>query len=173
MAFILLYWKQIAIALLVAAAVAALSYAYNSHVDRLIDEAVTKAVTTTNANWEKAEQVAIAKAHAEAAAKEAEQAKAFASLQTDYQKEKDRADQADSARLAAIHNGSRLRIPSGCSSSPNVPNPPTSSAGSNGPPAAQFLGEADSAFLVGEAKRADEIVRQLNLCQATLTSERK
>lgn len=168
-AFVMQNWRVFAILGLVAALV---GWHYT---DRAIavHNAVTKAVAERDDVWKKSEQDAIAKARAEAAAKDAEQAKAFAALKDDYEKEKDRADKADSARLAAVRAGARLRIPAGCSSAANVSSPAAAAAGSNDSPAAQFLGEADSAFLVGEAARADEVVRQLTLCQATLTRERK
>jgi Bacteriophage Rz lysis protein len=102
---------------------------------------------------------------------ETAQSKAFQDLTAEHDKEKARADQAVTDRLAAIRGGARLRA--NCSSSPDVPSTANSTPGSDGSPKAGFLGEADSAFLVGEAARADEVVRELQLCQATLTQERK
>lgn len=169
MPFLLLYWKWIVGAILVASLV---GY-YNVHVNRLVKEAVTVAVTERDASWREAETKAVNAAKAEARAKEASQAKDFAALQKRFEQEKANADKADAARIAAVRAGSRLRISSGCTGAANVPSSASPAAGSDAPPAAQFLGEADSAFLIGEARRADKIVEQLNLCQSTLQSERK
>ena len=169
MPFLLLYWKYIA-----AAAVIGLGTIwYNAHVDGLIHAAVTKAVTERDADWRASEARAVQAEKDKAALKEKDQAQKFAALQGDFTKEKTRADQAESARLAAVRAGSRLRIATGCTSTADVPGAATPAPGSNAPPAAQFLGESDSAFLIGEAVRANKIVRQLNLCQSTLLAERK
>lgn len=116
---------------------------------------------------------AVAQSQANAKRKEKSDAVAFAGLQDEYLKVLAVANQATNERDAAIRAGARLRIPSGCSGGADVPGSTATAPGSNGSAGAQFLGEADSAFLTGEAARADQVVRQLTLCQFTLNAERK
>lgn len=168
MSFLRLYWKWIALA----AVLAALTIGYNVHVNGLIKDAVTEAVTERDGEWRKSEKAAVDAAIADARAKEAKQAAEFAALKVEYDKEKANAQKANAARVAAVRAGSRLRIPSGCTGAADVPGPSNSTAGSAPAAAAQFLGEADSAFLIGEAARADEVVRQLTACQSVITSDR-
>ncbi len=158
--------------LVLAAVIGTIALAYNLHVNKLIKTAVDKAVTERDAEWRKSEQDAIAKANAAARAQEEAHGKALKALRTKYEKEVADAKSKADAAITAVHDGARLRIAAGCSSPADVPGASSGPAGSDGPAGAQFLGEADSAFLVGEAKRADEIARQLALCQATVTSDR-
>lgn len=166
---LLAYWKWI----VAAALIAALSIAYNVHVDRLIDKAVVKAVTARDAEWRKAESDAITAARNAAKEIEARHVKDLADLGAIYEREMLSANKQVDARIASVHAGYRLRVTSGCTSAGNDSKAATAPTGSDGAAGAQFLGEADSAFLTGEAKRADDIVRQLHLCQATVISDRK
>ena len=168
MIFFLKYGKWIALAVVLGF----LTIAYNVRVNGLIKAEVTKAVTERDSAWREAEKAAIAKADKAAREAEAAQAVKLAKIQADYQKEKANAQKADAARVAAVRAGSRLRIATGCTGAADVPGTTVPAAGSDAPAAAQFLGESDSAFLIGEAARADEIVRTLTACQAVITSDR-
>ncbi len=169
MPFLLLYWKWIALA----AFIGALAVAYNVHVDKLIHTAVTKAVTERDGEWRKSEAEAIAKADAVARATEEAHATALKALRTKYEKEvADGKAKADAA-IASVHAGYRLRIDAGCSGAGNDPQTPAAATGSDGPAGSGFLNEADSAFLLGEAKRADAVVNELHICQATVIEDRK
>ena len=126
-------------------------------------------IVSLNKSWVDAEAAAIGKAKADAKAKEDLQAKKFLTLQSDYQKEHARANKADTDRAAAV----RLRLTTSiCPSSPNLPDATATAAGSDGATGGEFLGSVDSAFLKSEAIRANEVVRELTLCQSTLISER-
>lgn len=168
MTFFLAYWKWFA----AAAVIGVLTIAYNLHVNGLIKAEVTKAVTERDTEWRKSEQKAVDAAIASAKMKEAKQSADFKAIEANYEKEKANAQKAADARVAAVRAGSRLRVSSGCTGAANVPGPATSPAGSPAPAAAQFLNESDSAFLLGEAARADEITRTLNTCQTILKTER-
>lgn len=169
MAFLLLYWKWIA----AAAVIAALTIAYNVHVNRLIDKAVVKAVTERDAEWRASEEEAIQAAKERARAEEAGHKTALDAIAAQHEKEMNDANKKLAALNASVRAGARLRIASGCTSSGNASDAASPAGVGDGKAGAQFLGEADSAFLIGEAARADAIVRQLTQCQAVVIEDRK
>lgn len=170
MTFFLLYWKYIA----AAAAIALLTVAYNVHVDGLIDDAVTAAVTENNGKWQDSEQKAIVASRAKAAEIEENHRKELAAQAAKYEKE--RAD--DKAKhdkdIAAVRSGAiRLRDAAAtCASAGNDPKPSTAPSGSDGPKGADLSGSA-SEFLLSLANEADDVVKQLTACQQVILSDRK
>ena len=78
--------------------------------------------------------------------------------------------------IASYRNGTmRLRIPIASietfgNTSGKIGTDPSQS---NGGEKAGFLGEADQAFLVSEAFRANQIVRELNACKEILVEDRR
>ena len=129
------------------------------------------------AKWDaekvKAQQVALAK-QAEYLATERAMADSVNAVAAHYREVNQR--EKDTARLAldAIRtSGQRLSVPATCpSGSGGTAIAATPAAGTPVPVRAELSG-ASSEFLVGEADRADLIVRTLNLCIETLAVERK
>lgn len=168
-AFIIANWKAFA----AAALIGVVALFYNLHVDKLIRVAVTKAVTQRDGEWRKSEEAAIEAARKKAQATEAAHAKDLDEIEKKHRKEMEDATKQADARIASVHAGYRLRISAGCTGAGNGAQVAAAAPGSDGTAGAQFLSEADSAFLIGEAKRADDIVRQLRICQETIDSDRK
>ena len=130
------------------------------------------------AKWDaekvKAQQVALAK-QAEYLATERAMADSVNAVVAHYRGVNQR--EKDTSRLAldAIRaSGQRLSVPATCpsASSGGTASAATPAAGTPVPVRAE-LSRAASEFLVGEADRADLIVRTLNLCIETLAVERK
>ncbi len=168
MPFLLLYWKWIA----AAALIAALTIAYNVHVNGLIHKAVDKAVLERDDQWRDKEQEAIDKAKAAAKATEAAHAKELGTIRTKYQKEvadaKSKKDRdVDGARSGDLS----LRVPSGCPSAANVSGAATGPSRGDGPSTVELPRET-TASLYSLANDADAVADQLRACQTVTQSDR-
>ena len=108
--------------------------------------------------------------------KEAKWAQQSAAVSKTLQVERSNHESTKLAALAAVDAGTlRLRL--------TDPNPQAgrdcpasvaaSTSGNNGAAEGRFLGPIDSAFLIAEASRADQIVSQLTACQAIIIEDRK
>ncbi len=170
MPFLLLYWKY----LVAAAIVATLAVAYNWHVDKLIDTAVTKAVTERDGEWRKSEAKAIADADSRARAVEAKHAQDLQQLRGRYQRDIANAKVQHDKDVASANSGDlQLRIPAAlCGSSGDGAKVAGSSSGSDGPETIQ-LPPTLTGDLFALADDADAIADQLTACQAVITSDRK
>jgi prophage endopeptidase len=169
MTFILLYWKYIAAALIVAALV---GY-YNVHVHGLIKAAEVKAVTENNQSWQAAEKKAIKASEEAARATEQAHAKALDIVKTNYAKETANAKTQRDKDVAAAHSGAlRLRDNAASSGVCNDSKAATTTGGSDAPKGAD-LSPAAAEFLLALADDADAVVRQLSACQQIINSDRK
>jgi prophage endopeptidase len=106
---------------------------------------------------------------------EQEKAEALSKVSAGYQKGLKDGESKKSAALDDLQSGAlRLRVNlAGCEAIGSAT--AKAAAGSvrrDGGAATGFLGQADSAFLVAEANRADDIARQLTACQAVVRADR-
>ena len=140
--------------------------------------------TAENAKWEQryAQETAqaaatINKLQTEARTKEAAYEAGMVALAGNYQKELKNEQDQSAADLAAVRAGAlSLRDPFATgtlSAGPSSAGTITASAGSgHGAPGCE-LSQPTAEFLVGEADRADGIVRQLDACQAIVVQDRQ
>ena len=109
--------------------------------------------------------------------KEQALAGASAAVSKKYQKELANHETTKLAALAAVDAGTlRLRLTDSAECKADRSSAAKTAAtagGRDGAAEGRFLGKADSAFLIAEASRANEIVGQLTACQDLLESERK
>lgn len=104
---------------------------------------------------------------------QAEHDTTLADLATHYEGEMSDEKTKHEAAIAAVRRGYRLhdsgaKCPSGSAAGTAV----TASGGGDGQTEAELSGEA-SEFLLGEASRANEVVHQLELCQAVVIEDRR
>ncbi len=168
MPFLLLYWKWIA----AAALIAALTIAYNVHVNGLIHKAVDKAVLERDDQWRGKEQEAIDKAKAAAKATEAAHAKELGVIQTKYHKEIADAKTQRDRDVANARSGSlSLRVPSRCPSAADVSGAPNAAGRGDGAQTVELPREV-TASLFSIANDANAVADQLRACQAVIQSDR-
>ncbi len=168
MPFFLLYWKWIA----AAALIAALTIAYNLHVNGLIHKAVDRAVLERDDQWRSKEQEAIEKAKAEAKATEEAHAKALGVIQTKYQKEIADAKSQRDRDVANARSGSlSLRVPARCPSAADVSGAASPAPGGDGSATVELPRET-TASLFSIANDANAVADQLRACQAVIQSDR-
>jgi murein L,D-transpeptidase YcbB/YkuD len=109
--------------------------------------------------------------------KEGEWSQQVAAVGKKLQVERSNHETTKVASLAAIDAGTlRLRLSDSAdckAAGSGTPAPSSATSRSNGDAEGRFLGKADSAFLVAEASRADQVVIQLQACQQVLIDERK
>lgn len=170
MTFFLLYWKYIA----AAAAIALLTVAYNVHVDGLIDDAVTAAVTENNGKWQDSEQKAIAKARTEAKAKEDAHAADLKTIGTQHAKELANAKLKHDKDVAdAVSGALSLRIPApACAGSGDLSGSPAAPAAGDAAATVE-LPRSLTSDLFSFANDADAVADQLTACQQVILSDRK
>ena len=105
---------------------------------------------------------------------EQDQAKVIAAISTDYQEQIRNANTIHSADIAAVRSGLiRLRDHSASKNTcpDRVPETPSAPRGRDGQEGAD-LSKPATEFLLGLARDADDIARQLAACQAVIVSDR-
>lgn len=137
-------------------------------------------VTTTDTAWQsrwdqQAAELANARTEAERLARQAERdsAQAMAAIDNAYQQGQADAKAESDRVIADLRAGNvRLRKRFTCPAASDLPAAGTSTGSSD---AAQTGGlqRDDAEFLVREAERADEVVRQLQACQAIVRKDRQ
>ncbi len=168
MPFLLLYWKWIA----AAALLAALTIGYQVHVHHLISAAVDKAVLERDDQWRAKETEAIDKAKAAAKATEAAHAKELGGIRTKYQKEVADAKSKHDSDVANARSGDLgLRVPSNCPSAADVSGAAAGSARGDGSSTVELPRET-TASLYSLANDANAVADQLRACQAVIQSDR-
>ena len=111
-------------------------------------------------------------------AAESDHAANLAAIQADYQRKGQDANKKTDTLIAAARAGTfRLRDPSATVAKPsdrdNLPQSSPGARGCDDKTGTGLLGKADTVFLIGEASRADQIVRQLSACQSVIAADRK
>ena len=110
-------------------------------------------------------------------AKEQESARKLSAASKAYQKGLANAETAKLRALDAVHTGAlklRLTESAGCEVGGSGTGTIAASAGGrDGGETGQFLGQADSAFLVALASEADQVTLQLSACQEVVRSDRQ
>lgn len=138
-------------------------------------------VTTTDNAWQsrwdkQAADLAIARADAERLARQAERNSALAMAAIDKAYQQGQADgkaQADRT-IADLRSGNaRLRERFTCPPAGNDMPDPTGTTGRSDAGEARGLQRDDAEFLIRYAERADEVVRQLQACQAIIQQDRQ
>jgi hypothetical protein len=133
-----------------------------------------RGANAVQAEWDAertANQLAADAQKAEAAAKEAKDAAAFALLADNLRKENERAKQDADRTIADLRRGAiRLRDRFTCKST--VPGPTTSAGGSDEASQGGLL-RTDQEFLLHIGAEADGVARTLQACQDILSAERQ
>ncbi len=148
--------------------------AYNVHVNGLIDEAVTEAVTTNNGKWQESEQKAIVASRAQAKETEDAHRAELAAQAKRYEKEKADDKLKHANDITAVRSGAiKLRDAAAtCASAGNDAKAANATGSGDGGKGAELSGAA-SEFLLSLANEADDIVKQLSACQQVILSDRK
>ena len=166
--FALKYWREIAFALSVAAAVTW----YNIHVHTLIAAAKQEAVMDNNKVWQEHEAKAIAEAKAQAQSAYDQHDRDLKAIIQKQTTEAANAKTQHDHDVAAIRAGTlRLRIPdSVCAGGPSLP--PTA-ADSHPAPEGIALPDGLAERLFALADEADANLSELNACWQIVASDRK
>ena len=137
--------------------------------------ALERALWTEQQNADiRAANQALEEAHKKIRAHEQAAAEKVAAVSRGYQKDLENANRAKTTAMDALRASGGLRVAvTGCKADDAGTAETASSAGRrDGGEATGLLDESASAFLIGEASRADAVVLQLRACQAVVRADR-
>ena len=137
--------------------------------------ALERAIWTEQQNTDlRAANMALNDAHQKIRAHENAAAEKVAAVSRGYQKDLENANRAKTTAMDALRASGGLRVAvTGCKADDAGAAETASSAGRrDGGTSTGLLAEADGAFLVSEASRADALTLQLRACQAVVRSDR-
>ena len=144
-------------------------------VGRSEGRALERSVWTEQQNSDlRAANMALNDAHQKIRAHEQAAAEKVAAVSRGYQKDLENANRAKTTAMDALRASGGLRVAvTGCKADDAGAAETAASAGRrDGGTASGFLAEADGAFLVSEASRADAVTLQLRACQAVVRADR-
>ena len=144
-------------------------------VGRSEGRALERSVWTEQQNADlRASNMALNDAHQKIRAHEQAAAEKVAAVSRGYQKDLENANRAKTTAMDALRASGGLRVAvTGCKADDAGTAETASSAGRrDGGEATGLLDESASAFLIGEASRADAVVLQLRACQAVIKADR-